>query len=288
MDADWYEDPLGRFDGRYFDGEHWTAEVSAGGVLQTDPEFLAPEPEPAPAVAPVVTRGPRRASTMAESPARTVAVLDPSVVAAPPSDGDAGARSAGRRWLAMALLAAIAAVLVFALTRGSDEPQLDAVDQDRVEDLESGGLLPPDDVDAAQPLDAAAPASPADIGAEFDAGDAVQVGDVVVANGARVLAELADWHRLDAGDRGIILGDDAGCWFGELVDAALQVIPCGPVDGDSPDSYEFDLVPVAFDQVDGRQVARVDTEAVTVDTVLANPVMLIAAADGTPPPAGLG
>lgn len=36
MDADWYVDPLGRYDGRFFDGESWTDQVSAGGNLAID------------------------------------------------------------------------------------------------------------------------------------------------------------------------------------------------------------------------------------------------------------
>ncbi|KAG1648795.1 hypothetical protein GQR58_029574 [Nymphon striatum] len=39
MDADWYVDPLGRFEGRFFDGEDWTAEVSNGGRLAVDPDW---------------------------------------------------------------------------------------------------------------------------------------------------------------------------------------------------------------------------------------------------------
>lgn len=39
MEADWYVDPLGRYDGRFFDGEDWTDQVSDSGVLATDPDW---------------------------------------------------------------------------------------------------------------------------------------------------------------------------------------------------------------------------------------------------------
>lgn len=36
MIADWYVDPIERFDGRFFDGVAWTEQVSDGGVLRID------------------------------------------------------------------------------------------------------------------------------------------------------------------------------------------------------------------------------------------------------------
>ena len=39
MDADWYVDPLGRFEGRYFDGAQWTDQVSDGGIAAVDPDW---------------------------------------------------------------------------------------------------------------------------------------------------------------------------------------------------------------------------------------------------------
>jgi hypothetical protein len=35
--ADWYPDPMGRGDLRYWDGQAWTEHVSRGGVQTTDP-----------------------------------------------------------------------------------------------------------------------------------------------------------------------------------------------------------------------------------------------------------
>jgi hypothetical protein len=39
--AGWYPDPMGRFEGRYHDGDDWTANVSDGGTTEADP--LPPE-----------------------------------------------------------------------------------------------------------------------------------------------------------------------------------------------------------------------------------------------------
>ena len=39
--ADWYVDPLRRFDGRFFDGFQWTDQVSCDGLLQTDSNWPA-------------------------------------------------------------------------------------------------------------------------------------------------------------------------------------------------------------------------------------------------------
>lgn len=44
MNADWYVDPLGRYEGRFFDGEEWTAQVKERGRLVVDPDWdRAPE-----------------------------------------------------------------------------------------------------------------------------------------------------------------------------------------------------------------------------------------------------
>jgi len=111
MEADWYEDPFDRYDGRFFDGETWTERVSDGGVLRVDPDFGADDlgsaagpvdpdtagsslPKPAtapdhgdvsidsstPAVTPVDPSGAQRATAGQESPSRVVAVLDDEVV----------------------------------------------------------------------------------------------------------------------------------------------------------------------------------------------------------------
>jgi|GEM_PF-2300342 len=44
MEAGWFVDPLGRFDGRLFDGAQWTDQVSDGGLLSTDPDWTRPQP----------------------------------------------------------------------------------------------------------------------------------------------------------------------------------------------------------------------------------------------------
>jgi len=38
--ADWYQDPSGRFEHRYFNGVAWTADVSTGGLRYVDPVVL--------------------------------------------------------------------------------------------------------------------------------------------------------------------------------------------------------------------------------------------------------
>lgn len=43
--ANWYVDPLGRFQGRFFDGNEWTDKVSLHGRLATDPAW-PPTAEP--------------------------------------------------------------------------------------------------------------------------------------------------------------------------------------------------------------------------------------------------
>ena len=35
--ADWYKDPAGRYEYRYWDGSKWTTKVSRGGVMYDDP-----------------------------------------------------------------------------------------------------------------------------------------------------------------------------------------------------------------------------------------------------------
>ncbi len=46
MTPDWYVDPLGRYEGRYFDGEQWTAQVKDRGRLVIDPDWDRPEVDP--------------------------------------------------------------------------------------------------------------------------------------------------------------------------------------------------------------------------------------------------
>jgi hypothetical protein len=40
----WLPDPMGRYQHRYWDGAHWTDQVSTNGTLETDPHGLAPSP----------------------------------------------------------------------------------------------------------------------------------------------------------------------------------------------------------------------------------------------------
>lgn len=41
----WFVDPVGRFDGRLFDGQVWTAQVSQDGALTIDPDWVVPNTE---------------------------------------------------------------------------------------------------------------------------------------------------------------------------------------------------------------------------------------------------
>lgn len=44
--ANWYPDPLGRYDHRWYDGAQWTDQVSSGGTQLTDPEGTRPTAVP--------------------------------------------------------------------------------------------------------------------------------------------------------------------------------------------------------------------------------------------------
>lgn len=310
MDADWYEDPLDRYDGRFFDGENWTAEVSDDGVLKIDEDFPPAGDEftdeftdefgdadrEAPAVAPVTGPSTTRAITASESPVRVVAVLDESVVArratsvttAPTEPAEPAGRSS-RLWLLAGLLAfALALVAVFYFTR-SDAPELDQDQADRVEDLEAGsgvdGVALEDlDVDA---LEVDAPEGISDPQDRFDPSEMIQIGSLSVVNGSSVLADLVAWHERFADERDVVLGDNHGCWFGQLAGAAVQVAHCGPVSGSADTEYFFDLVPVDFVDVEEGQLAQPIVDAVTPNTVIPNAVTLIGSADGPAPPEGL-
>ncbi len=54
----WYPDPTGRFEYRYHNDRHWTADVSSGGRRFVDPLGAAPGPLPPPAPGAVTAQGP--------------------------------------------------------------------------------------------------------------------------------------------------------------------------------------------------------------------------------------
>lgn len=294
MDADWYEDPLGRYDGRFFDGESWTAEVSDGGALSIDEDFPpsadGSQEQVVPAVAPISTSTTVRATPGSESPVRVVAILDESLVARPVEERREITEPEGRSrtWLVAGLLAVAALLAVIFLTR-SNGTDLDPDQADRVEDLQAGtggdGVdLDELDVDA---LDVDAPEVMLDPDAVFDPSDVVTVGTLNVVNGSSMLAALVEWHQGFATGRGVRLGADHGCWFGELGTAAVQVAHCGPVGGSADTEYLFDLVPVDFIDIEEGQLAQPVVDAVMPDTVIANAVTLIGSADGPAPPESL-
>ena len=313
MDADWYVDPLGRFDGRFFDGERWTERVSEDGALVIDHDFLtldqaeghdapaAPDRDEfvsgAPAVARVEVGRHLQASLIEESPARVVAVLDESTARKPAEPAPARPRErSGRTPIVWGLLALIAALVVAALVLiGNDdspagvaaEPvDLDREQEARVEDLESGGTIAESPNELVEDLEVDAPTGAVAPGSSFDPAEAVDVGGLRIVNGESMLADLREWHLGFAAERGIELAPTASCWFGQLGGAAVQVAHCGPVGGSEDSEYLFDSVPLLFEETTGGQIAQPVVDAVMIDAVLANALTLVGG-DGDAPPLAL-
>ncbi len=326
MDADWYVDPLSRFEGRFFDGERWTERVSDGGAAAIDPDFPQHGTEtdtpalPAPAepaaeqpndigplaiVAPlhdsvsVESVGPgrgRKASLMQESPVRTVAVLDSSLVASPVTlvqPASANGRS-GRAPIVWGLLGLIAALAVAGLLLlRNDEPtggtvaepvELDSEQEARVEDLEAGGSVEDLEAEPIEELEVDAPIGAVAPGTSFASSEAVEVGGLRIINGESVLIGLTDWHQGFAAQRGVELGPSASCWFAQLGGAAVQVAHCGPVGGSANSEFLFDSVPLLFEEAPlGGQIAQPVVDAAMTDALLANALTLVGR-DGDPPP----
>lgn len=249
---------------------------SVGGTTGSTPQHSRFDEESPPAVTPMEPSAAIAASTLVESPYRVVAVLDDAVVraVAPVEPGDASETSRGRTWMLIgaAAIAALAAVVALALLLGNDsEPQLDATQADRVEDLLSG----PDAEDlAAQEGEATdlAPEAASDASAEdqasvfgavtdpatnFDVEESLAVGPLTVVNGVPLRDALAVWHRdwTESAGRAIV-ADQHTCWFGQFgIERAVQAVYCGPVgDSTEPDAL-FDAVPVTFEEVDDGHIA---------------------------------
>ena len=287
MDADWYVDPLGRYDGRFFDGQMWTERVSSDGRLTLDPDW---PPREEPAVAPLDHRGPRRATTLAESPVRTVAVLDDLPVAN--SDRTESRRLATRRaWVMLAAIAALVAIVVLMIVTNNgdnqsgtlaDQPVSEPIDLDDLEDLEPLEGLVEEEAPVVDTTDQTGLA--VDPAADFAPSERIDVGALTVVNGESVLLALEAWHRGAVGARDITLASGAGCWFGELGGAAVQTVQCGPVAGTADTEYLYDLVPLRMAEIDAGHVAQPVVEAVTVNTVLANGLDLVGRRNGPPPP----
>lgn len=68
MEADWYVDPLGRYEGRYFDGNEWTDQVKEEGRLALDPDWNRPPPEAAEAPSKPQTSTTVRSTAVASTP----------------------------------------------------------------------------------------------------------------------------------------------------------------------------------------------------------------------------
>ncbi len=211
---------------RFYDGESWTERVILDGRLVTDPDFAAPpsqhqvapaldRPASDPAVEAVATTRPLRASLLKESPVRnrlpcSMSLFSAGRVVSGPS----------RTKIILALVALVVALAFvgFLLLRSDETPaqavaepvDLDANQEERVEDLEEGGFSDAEP-EVIEELVVDAPTDADDQGATFGADEMVEVGALRVVNGASMLRDLEDWHRGFAAERGIELAPDAGC-----------------------------------------------------------------------------
>ena len=317
MEPGWYQDPLDRFYGRFFDGERWTSRVSDGARLTTDPEFalglilpvtpgarrvdpppgatpVPGDPSPTfensaePAVAGLNTAVTQQADTLVESPTRTVAVL---------KDFERGPRanasSGFKRWGLVALLTALAvvvigAVVLFGGATTESVAELDESQEDRVRDLESGGVEEVDGEDLGieelveadqERLEAQDPLARATSpNTAFEVQDGLNVGALQIINGVPMLRELSAWHAdfSAAAQRDLVEG--SGCWLGQLGGAAVQEAHCGPV-GIAEGDFLFDLVPVVFQDVGGAQLAVPLLDSVVFDAVKANALESVGTAE---------
>jgi hypothetical protein len=320
MDADWYADPLGRCDGRFFDGERWTESVSDAGAIVVDLDFAKdaseiaipnapPTAQPVPAVIaprddlvlvePVVARfepgGVRQASLMQESPVRTVAVITRSLVPAAKTavQPDRPGAQSGRALIVWGLLGLIAGLAITGLLLlRNNEPggeiiaesvQLDREEEARVEDLEEGSNIEGLASEPIEELEVDVMDGAVDPGISFALSEAIEVGGLLLVNGESVLVDLADWHQGFATQRGIELGSSASCWFAHLGGAVVQVAHCGPVGGSADSEFLFDSVPLLFEESAAGQVAQPVFDAVATDTVLANALTLVGRQSRPPP-----
>ena len=75
MAADWYPDPTGRFDHRYWDGSAWTDYAARGGVQSQDPVAGGASVGPLPAMPSPAGLGGPAATSSRPSPSTKVKVL---------------------------------------------------------------------------------------------------------------------------------------------------------------------------------------------------------------------
>ncbi len=64
----WYDDPRGRYEQRWHDGEKWTAHVASGGQTMTDPFGVGPTPSGPRAPPPPAGGPPRHAAGVGSKP----------------------------------------------------------------------------------------------------------------------------------------------------------------------------------------------------------------------------
>ena len=109
--ADWYADPSGRYNYRYWDGSEWTNQVSSGGASALDPNPLA---------APMVNTPPAPNSQAVPVAPKPQPPTQPAV--------QVSQRSGGMGFgVVLGALVAVAAiiVLVVVLASGSDDDTTD-------------------------------------------------------------------------------------------------------------------------------------------------------------------
>ena len=115
--ANWYPDPKGEAELRYWDGSQWTEHTHSGQAAQPAPAAPPPSTAPAP-------QAPAPAASQGTAPGQQPGFQQGGYSAPPQSGGGTGG---GGKRLALiiggvAALAAVAVVLVLVLAGGDDEP----------------------------------------------------------------------------------------------------------------------------------------------------------------------
>lgn len=377
MDADWYIDPLGRYEGRYYDGVRWTHQVSDRGSLANDPDWppgarkvdhTTPEQgqeaarvdegmataetsvsgpsgalaggaagsaaalaagasssssppgqsesftaefasslrsttetdsvsaqttvDAAPTIDDVsVTTTSRSATTVAESPARQVAVVsdvgvDTEVTAPAPvtatatTSSDAQTpwirppkESGSRKWAyvlgTLALLAGIALLVVPRIWGGDDDAPSTAPE-----------VVQEDSTTEAPAADDGAN-DESDPGVALPAAESIPltVGSASIQNGTGVLEDLGQWHRSHVDGRDVELPDNAACFFATEGGTIQLFAYCGPVGTEGDDQLLFDEVPLTLDTSGADVQVEPQTDGVTND-VLARPGLVFVDGNG--------
>lgn len=320
MEADWYIDPLGRFEGRFFDGEAWTDQVSDRGLLAADPEWPSAtgrsvaeadvdlhlgEVQIEVAEVQLESQDPTAAGQMVfETTALQTASFGedkfaPAVEPAAPKIQQGASLVPESPARAVVVLDEIEAAttedpkrrwLMYALGTAALMAGLALLlvpgwFDDDGPDNQQDTVAAPESSGAT--ADESNPSSgDSDVQQPLElTGDELQVGGLTIVDGTSVLTALADWHQGYATDRGIVLGSDAGCWFASLGDAAVENVYCGPVAGNADTEFVYDVVPVAFAEVGPDQVsAAAVIDAAIPDSFVPNGLDLVGPGGSFDPP----